>query len=363
MVKLNFYRELVNVYMKVKKKDDFEISKRRSAIVNGINKAIDIFTSHSEKDFNDVISKGLRPIAEAARLDRIIFYRKLIIDGETRFGQIYMWDKAENGHISLDDELRILPKIPIIKKWTAVLSKDNSVRIRENGRDDDEQVFLRVFGVKSILIVPIFSHGEYWGAVALQDYNNDQSFDDGCSDLLHSAARLCANAIIRSESNKSANEAIEALRRRENIANTLNKMSVLFLSQNVGSFETMMTEGIKLIADIIDLDRMTVWRNSQRPDGLYTSQIYRWEKKSGGTTIPTAGLENIAYYKTLPSWIDILINGGAINGPVRMQPEHEVKVLKRFGTVSIFVTPVFINNAFWGMVVYEDLYKERFFDE
>jgi len=349
--------------MKVKETDEFKLSERRAAIVNGINKAIEIFTSHNEKEFDDVISKGLRPIAEAARLDRIIFYRRLVIDGETRFGQIYMWDKAEDGLISLDDELRILPKIPIVEKLIAVLSKDNSVRIRENGMNDDEQVFLRIFGVKSILIVPIFSHGEYWGAVALQDHNNDQYFDDGCSDLLHAAARLCANAIIRSESNKSANEAIEALRRRENIATTLNKMSVLFLSQSGGSFEAMMTKGIRLIADMIDLDRMTVWRNTHRPDGLYTSQIYRWEKKSGGTTIPTAGLENIAYCKFVPRWEDILTNGGTINGPARLQTEQEAAVLKRFGTVSIFVTPVFINNAFWGMVVYEDLYKERFFEE
>jgi transcriptional regulator with GAF, ATPase, and Fis domain len=278
----------------VKEKDDFEITQRREAIVNGMNKAIDIFTSHSEKEFDDVISKGLRPIAEAARLDRIVFYRNMVIDGEPRIGQIYMWVRAEDGLVSLDEELRIMPKNPLVEKWNAVLSKNNPIRIRESDIDNDEQVFLRIFGVKSILIVPVFSHGEFWGAVALQDRNDDKYFDEGCSDLLHAAVLLCANAIIRSESSKSANEAIETLKRREKIATTLNKMSVQFLSQSGGSFESMMTEGIRLIADTIKIDRFSIWRNSKKPDGVYASQVYRWERKSGGTTVPNAGLESDA---------------------------------------------------------------------
>ena len=116
--------------MNEKETDDLGLSKRRAAIVNGMNEAINIFTSHSEKEFDDVISNGLRSIAEAARLDRIVFYRSMIIDGELRIGQIYMWDRAEDGLISLDDELRVMPKIPIMEKWIAILSKDSPIRIR-----------------------------------------------------------------------------------------------------------------------------------------------------------------------------------------------------------------------------------------
>ena len=47
----------------------------RVAITDALVKAIEIFTSHSEKKFDDVISKGIKLIAEAAGLDRIVFYR------------------------------------------------------------------------------------------------------------------------------------------------------------------------------------------------------------------------------------------------------------------------------------------------
>jgi signal transduction histidine kinase/CheY-like chemotaxis protein/PAS domain-containing protein len=343
--------------------EKFELSERRAAIIDALNTAIEIFTSHSDKEFDNVISRGLKPIANASGLDRVIFYRYLNIDGEKRFGQIYLWDTAKGGLVPTDNNLWILPKIPILERWTSVLLNGDYIRIRESDMTEDELAYLRPFGVKSLLTVPIFSHGELWGSVALQNHTDDSYFDEGCTDLLYSAASLCANAIIREEMSKSANEAVKALKRREIMADTLNKMAVTFLSQSHESFEDMMTDGVKLIADMIDLDRMSVWRNFSQPDGLHSSQIYRWEKKSGGTTVPTAWLEDVTYCKFVPSWENILKNGGTINGPVRLQPEREAATLKRFGIISAFVTPIFISNEFWGLVLFEDHYKERYFEE
>jgi len=349
--------------MKDKEEDNFEIPERRARIVDALNAAIEIFTSHSEKEFDDVISKGLKPIADAANLDRVVFYRRLSIEGEIRFGQIYSWDKAKSGLVSLDDEQLVLPGIPVMERWISILSNGDRIRICESDMAEDEAAFLRTFGVKSILIVPVFSHGEFWGAVALQNHTSDTYFDEGCADLLYSAAHLCANAIIRAEVSRNAVEAVEALKRREKMANILNEMAVMFLSQSEESFEAMMTEGVRLIADMIELDRMSVWRNFDMPDGLHSAQIYRWEKKSGGTTVPIAELKDIYFQKLVPTWENILKSGGTINGPARLQPESEVASLRKFGTVSLFVTPVFINNAFWGMAIFEDLFKERYFEK
>jgi signal transduction histidine kinase/DNA-binding response OmpR family regulator len=340
-----------------------ELSERRASIVDALNSAIDIFTSHSDKEFERVISRGLKPIADATGLDRVVFYRAMDINGEKRIGQIYLWDKAKGGLVPTDDDLRVLPKIPVLEQWVSTLSNNGCVRIRESEMSEDEMAFLRTFGVKSLLIVPVFSHGEFWGGVALQNHTDDSYFDEGCSDLLFSAARLCANAIIRAEKTKNANEAIEELKRREKMSDVLNQMAVTFLSQTRESFEDMMSDGVKLIADVTDLDRMSVWRNFFKDDGLHSSQIYRWERKAGGTTVPIAGLEDVTFRELAPSWERILENGETINGPTRLQNEREANTLKKFGIVSIFAAPVFTNNFFWGMVLFEDHHNERYFEE
>jgi len=342
--------------MKKKETINPKITEQRAAFVNALNSAIDIFTSHIEKEFDDVISRGLKPITDTTGLDRVVFYRKLEINKEIRFGQIYNWNREKERLVSLDEELRVLPQIPIIEQWIKTLSSGDYIRIRESDMSKSERAFLKDFGVKSLLIIPIFSHGEFWGGVAFQDHFNDEYFDEGCIDLFFSAARLCANAIIRAEVAESAD-------RRERMANMLNKMAVMFLSKSNLSFEAMMTDGVKILADMMTLDRVSVWQNFKKPDGLHTSQVYRWDRESGGTTIPTAILEDVTFRQLAPSWEELLSGGKTINSPVRLMPKHEAEMLRNFGVVSVFVVPVSFNNEFWGFVLFEDRMKERFFEE
>jgi PAS domain S-box-containing protein len=168
---------------------------------------------------------------------------------------------------------------------------------------------------------------------------------------------------ISTEKTAGDNKAIEALERRENIANMLNKVAISFLSQSKESFEAMMTDGVRLIADMIKLDRASIWRNFEKPNGLHASQIYRWDREAGGTTTPTDVLKNVAYSQLAPNWEALLASGSMINSPVRLLPKQEAESLKRFGVVSAFVTPIFLNEAFWGFVLFEDRQNERFFED
>ena len=275
---------------------------RRTAIVDALNKAIGIFTSHDENTFDKVMASGIRPIAEAVGLDRIVFFRRLDINGNSRFRQTYRWDGAEGGMVFVDEELKVLPDTPVLTRWISFMSEGACVSIRESDMAEDELAFLRTFGVKSILIVPIFTHGLFWGGVALQNHTSDRYFDEDCADLLHSSARLFANSAIRAEVSRSAGEAIQALKRREKMADMLNKAAIIFLSQTRDVFEETMTEGVGLMVDVVNVDRLSIFRNFTINDDLHTSQIYRWDRESGGTTSPTKMLADVTYAKLAPRW-------------------------------------------------------------
>jgi len=110
------------------------------------------------------------------------------------------------------------------------------------------------------------------------------------------------------------------------------------------------------------LDRFSLLRNFTIIDGVrYGGQIYRWDRKSGGTTAPVKGLESFSPDKYVSDWGKIFASGGIINGPVRLLPD--AAVLQSFGLVSICVTPVYVNNIFWGIAFFEDLHTERFFED
>ena len=337
---------------------------RRVAFVDAMDVSLEIFTSNNEKTFDEVLSNGLRPFADAMNLDRIIVYRVIDVDIDKRLGQIYRWDKAVGGLGDLDAELVILPDHPVIKDWVAVLSRGDIVNIHTGTISRDAIEFLKIYGVKSMLLTPVFMNDNLWGIVGFQDHINNRLFDDNSIGFLNAAAQMCANAIIRDEKTQTGIKALEELKRREELMDKLNKMAVTFLSQDKETFEEMMTAGIKFVTDVLNLDRISVWRNFMKPDGLHTAQIYRWDKQSGGTTTPTAGLDDLAYAKLAPNLMSIFSGGEPINSPVnRMSETALVAVLKSFGVVSAFIMPVFINNAFWGFVLFEDRINEHYFDD
>ena len=329
----------------------------RETIVSALCEATEIFTSHSEQIFEEVVSSGLQPVAVAAGIDRVAVYR--VLDSKNgRMGQIYVW--AYGKTVPLDEELIVLPDVPPVRRWLNILTKGECVYGNIKEMDKDQAGFCAMFGIKSILFVPIFTHGEFWGVVTLEDHTNYRHFEKGCLDLFSVTARLCANAFIRYEMTQSADNAIESLVRRENLMNTLNKMAIKFLSQSENTFKEMMTEGIKEFVDIINVDRLSVWRNSMKDDRLHISQIYRWHRIAGGTTTTVSGFDDIAYKDLVPRWENLLSEKNEINGPAHILPEAEL--LKSYNVVSLFVTPIFVNNYFWGFVLFEDHENEREFD-
>jgi len=133
-------------------------------------------------------------------------------------------------------------------------------------------------------------------------------------------------------------EEFKALERGKKMSDTLNKAAAIFLSNNAEKFEDIMSSGMGLIADMADLDRLNVWRNHMEPDGLHVSQIYRWDRESGGTTKPTSDFADIAYANFAPRWENLFLNNETINSPVRLIPEE--KLLRKYDAVSVFVIPI-----------------------
>ncbi|MDR2731037.1 MAG: response regulator [Treponema sp.] len=337
------------------------LSGRRAAIMDALNRSIEVFSAKKEEIFEETMANGIQPFADAVGLDRVVFYTLVEKDGKKRLGQVYRWDKSEGGLMSLAEELKVLPHNPVLEEWISITSKGGCVRFRKSDYTEDTAALLSNYGVLSILIIPVFTRGKFWGVINFQDHTNDRYFDEDCADLLYSAARIFSSAIIMEGMTCSSINAVEALKRRERMMDTLNRAAVMFLSQNEETFEKTMTIGIGEIADMFDLDRFAIWRNIIMPDSLQVSQIYRWDRLSGGTTETTKGLENVTYARLAPRWEKLLASGETINSPVRLLPE--AATLQSFGSVSVFVTPIFINNIFWGFALLEDRRNERFFEE
>jgi len=334
----------------------------RELYTDALNKALEILVSYTEKDIDDILSHGLWPIANAAGLDRIILFR--IIDKDAMLcGEKYRWNRLTGGTAPIDDTLRELPITPAVKRWLSIMSNDTCISLKRSEFKEDEAAFLSPRGVMSILIVPIYTEGRFWGVVTCHDNTKERDFDKDCVAMLRSAARICASTVIRAEKTKNAELAVIALRRRERMTDTLYKISFIFLSQKEEKFEDTITEGVRLITGELEIDRLILYRNHIRDDRLYMSQVFRWDKYTGGSTGLVESFTDAPYSQFLPSWEDHLSDGNSVNSLSRLLPIHEATVLRSFGIRSVAVIPIHINNNFWGFALFGDTQNERHFED
>ena len=158
-------------------------------------------------------------------------------------------------------------------------------------------------------------------------------------------------------------EQMETKKQSRKMADALNNLTAAFLSgKSIESFNTIMTVGIAEIAEIAGVSRLNIWRNYSTPDGLHAAQIYHWDKEFGGVAEPVVELkDSVPYEKIIPQWEKRFKNGESVNTPLMQIPELDL--LSANGAVSVFITPVFLKNEFWGIVVFSDCEKERYFDD
>jgi len=180
--------------------------------------------------------------------------------------------------------------------------------------------------------------------------------------MLLSAMRICVSTIIRAEKTRSAEQVLQSLRRREKMINTLNLVSITFLSRNEEKFDDTMAAGVRLVADMAEIDRLILCRNYIAVDSLHASEVYRWDRSSGGSTKLTDDFIGVPYARLIPDWEGLLSGGNHVNSPSRLMSENAAVALKSFGVMAAAIIPIHINNTFWGFTLFGDTIKERYFE-
>jgi diguanylate cyclase (GGDEF)-like protein/PAS domain S-box-containing protein len=151
------------------------------------------------------------------------------------------------------------------------------------------------------------------------------------------------------------------LTERDSMLGNLNKMSVELLTQTEEEFLDVMVSSSEKAADIAHIDRISISRNVDTPEGLGATQIYRWVRGKGGYLTPLDKLFNNPYSRQIPRWKDVLASGECISGLASQMPEAEA--LQQFGCLAILAIPIFDKSTFWGFVLFEELYEGHIFSE
>jgi diguanylate cyclase (GGDEF)-like protein len=173
------------------------IIENREKMLRALYEMAFILLARHDSVFNNILSASLKPVAGVANLDRIVILKCSRSDTGKYIEQCYRWEKIKGGFIPIDENMKILPDIPVTRKWVSSLEEGVEVNLHTGIMSEDEKGFLEILGIKSILMIPVFIKDELWGSIFFEDHTDERLFDNVSIDMMHSAAHLLADAIFR----------------------------------------------------------------------------------------------------------------------------------------------------------------------
>ena len=186
--------------------------------------------------------------------------------------------------------------------------------------------------------------------------------DDEIGDLARTIHEMRDNLNLY---NTQIFHATSELERHDQLMHAVNKAAAILLSfddDNDEEFEESLHKGMKLMADCVGADRVSIWRNEIRYGELWYIQQYTWMNEIGRQSNPVPS--NAAFpYSNNPEWESAFLKGKCINGPIGSMPKNTQEMLKPCHAVSILLIPVYLHENFWGFFNFDDCCQERSFTE
>jgi diguanylate cyclase (GGDEF)-like protein/PAS domain S-box-containing protein len=293
-------------------------------------------------------------------LDRVTVWRNIIKPEGLYGAQIFRWDRSDGGTTPVKTQFMNIKVSEWMPRWEKILSAGES--IIGLARLLPEAAMLQSFGCVSLFVFPIFKDSTFWGYVMFDDRKRERVFTDDEAVILRSTSLMIYNVVIRHEESLQIKQMMNEIKHQTNLLHTVNQVSAILLESHNESFERDMLHSMKIIANVVQADRMYIWKNFIRDEKLYCSQIYEWSEGVDSQKDNKLAVETM-YSEIVPDWEDRLSKGDCINGIVRKMSDYEKAALSPQGILSILVVPIFIKNQFWGFVGFDDCHNERIFSD
>jgi len=199
--------------------------------------------------------------------------------------------------------------------------------------------------------------------VSVSESNHDSKniFGIERDDEIGALARETQEAWVRlSENAERLKLSMEERERQSSILHAVNTMAeVLFSAEDEDAFEKTLPEGLKYLANVMDLDRIYIWRNELRDGTVYFKQVFNWMNESFISGKHVSHSDNLTYEKDAPFWLDKFLRNEHIFGVTSELKGAEAELMITNNVKTILAIPVHLHGQFWGFVSFDNCRIER----
>ena len=342
------------IYVSEKEKTDLakETLGLKSRLLEVVASTSEILLSSETSDLEKTLLKAMELMASCVNIDHMYIWKNQIVNGKTMFERQYEWVRGKGN--------RETPRIGIryfyrdtLPDWENYFTAGNYINSPIKSLPEAENKFLTTFGIRSILIIPVFLQENFWGLVSFADIKKERTFSDEEISVLRSGCLLLANATIRYQNRVL----IETRMRQQRLMADISRS---FISKE--TVVQLINDAIRQMGEFMGVSRIVVIAADDNIDESWL--VYSWyhgEKwRHTDAHSEFKSVIHASFQKSVPE-----IGSAAILccNDIKQEYSGRYKTLSSAEIKSFIWAPVYVENFFWGLISIEECEYIRAWNE
>ena len=323
----------------------------RDAILQAVSRSAERFLV--QRTFDEGIVELMRVLGEATGVTSAHVFENVKADGpSTHTRRLGGWESGRSNSTVDDPRLAHVQPAPHFPRWAEVLGRGDVVSSHVSELPDAERAALALAGSLSVLAVPIFVDGVWWGFIGFEDAEQHRDWSHAETDALRAAAGIVAAAIKR--------ELVERdLRRRDAILEAVSRGAQRLVA--TPSWRDAAPDFLQELGEAADTSRSYLFETTSTDDGRNTvSQRFEWVAPGVTPELDNPVLQDMCFEDIgLARFGEMNARNEVFAGKISDLPAGEREFFEEQGIKSLLTVPVFVNGAWWGFIGFDDCMTER----
>lgn len=294
--------------------------------------------------FDRAIWESLKSLGLAADVDRMYVWENYYKDNKLCCGQIYEW--SEGAEAQQGNNLTAYLPYSDVPYWHERLSHGKNISGLVRLLPKEERAVLEPQSIISILVLPVYYAGKWFGFVGFDDCTKERGFSEVDTHVLQSAGMMLISAIVRNRADEQQIKDKESIEENSRLIVLANTAANLLLENVSVNLNDVLIEIMQSLAKEFSADRAYVWRNIMQDGELYGREYVEWAKNK-----KSFGDEPLLFpYQAFPGDVNEIFEAGFIN----ISGEELQSLLGSFsaadGVKTLLLLPIIVRGEFWGII-------------
>ena len=170
---------------------------RREELLCAVNRMAEVLLSPADDEgFESSLEEGMELMAKCMDIDRIHIWKNEAKDGVLWYSHLFCW-MNETGRDSNPFPAGASHPYQENPQWYDEFLKGNCVNGPVSSLPEQAQGLLRPNGLQSVLGIPVYLHGHFWGFVSFDDCHQERFFDGEEVSILRSGSLMMVSTVNR----------------------------------------------------------------------------------------------------------------------------------------------------------------------